>query len=75
VSVLAVLALAAATGGWIVGPARAYERILAFGAALLLLYLEPLTIGVGVALLGVAVAVHLVRRRFTSPVPDPQGGM
>ncbi|MGH3487151.1 MAG: TRAP transporter permease [Actinopolymorphaceae bacterium] len=74
VSVLAVAALAAATGGWIVGPARAYERILAFGAALLLLYLEPLSVGIGLALLGVAVAVHLIRRRLAPPVPDLQGG-
>ena len=70
VSVLAVAALAAATGGWIIGPAHVVERVLAFGAALLLLYLEPTTIGVGGALLGVAVAIHLIRRRLRSPVPD-----
>jgi TRAP transporter 4TM/12TM fusion protein len=70
VSVVAVAALAAATGGWIVGPAHVVERVLAFGAALLLLYLEPTTLGVGGALLGVAVAVHLVRRRLGSPAAD-----
>ena len=75
VSVLAVAALAAAAGGWIVGPAHVGERVLAFGAALLLLYLEPLTIGVGVGLLGLAVAVHLLRRRLVSPATDSQGSM
>ena len=49
--------------------------MLAFGAALLLLYLEPLTIGVGVGLLGLAVAVHLLRRRLVSPATDSQGSM
>ena len=73
VSVLAVAALAAAAGGWIIGPARVVERVLAFGAALLLLYLEPLTVGVGVALLGLAVAVHLVRRRLVPPAVDSKG--
>ncbi|WP_020578777.1 TRAP transporter permease [Actinopolymorpha alba] len=73
VSVVAVAALAVATGGWIVGPAHAAERVLAFAAALLLLYLKPLTIGLGVLLLVVAVATHLARRRFASPVPNSRG--
>ncbi len=77
VSVLAVAALAAATGGWIVGPANAPERVLAFAAALLLLYLEPLTAGIGGALICAAVVLHLLRRRLRSrpgaPVPDTQG--
>ncbi|GAA5035630.1 TRAP transporter permease [Actinopolymorpha pittospori] len=73
VSILAVAALAAAAGGWILGPANAAERVLAFAGALLLLYLEPLTVGLGVALLVVAVAVHLLRRRIRTPVADSQG--
>jgi TRAP transporter 4TM/12TM fusion protein len=63
VSALAVAALAAATGRWILGPAGVPERVLAAVAALALLYLEPLTIAVGLAALGTAVAVHLLTRR------------
>jgi TRAP transporter 4TM/12TM fusion protein len=74
VSVVAVAALAAATGGWIVGPAHAVERLLAFAAALLLLYLEPITIGLGGALVVLAVAVHLLRRRLVRPALDSRGG-
>jgi TRAP-type uncharacterized transport system fused permease subunit len=63
VSAVAVAALAVATGGWLLGPARAPERVLAGLAALLLLYLEPLTIAVGAGLAVAAVAVHLATRR------------
>jgi TRAP-type uncharacterized transport system fused permease subunit len=63
VSAVAVAALAVATGGWLLGPARPPERVLAGLAALCLLYLEPLTIAVGAGLLVVAVAVHLALRR------------
>ena len=41
VSAVAVAALAVATGGWLLGPARLPERVLAGLAAPLLLYLEP----------------------------------
>jgi TRAP-type uncharacterized transport system fused permease subunit len=51
-SALAVMALAAATGRWIVGPAGVPERVLAAVAALALLYLEPLTIASGWRRLG-----------------------
>jgi TRAP-type uncharacterized transport system fused permease subunit len=63
VSALAVPALAAATGRWIVGPAGVAERLLAALAALALLYLEPVTIAIGLAALGAAVAIHLLARR------------
>jgi TRAP-type uncharacterized transport system fused permease subunit len=63
VSALAVTALAAATGRWIVGPAGVPERLLAALAALALLYLEPITIAIGLAALGAAVAIHLLARR------------
>jgi hypothetical protein len=39
------------------------ERVLAAVAALALLYLEPVTIAIGLAALAAAVAVHLVARR------------
>jgi TRAP transporter 4TM/12TM fusion protein len=71
VSALAVAALAVATGAWLLGPARWPERVLAAAAALLLLYLAPLTIAIGAGLLVLAVAVHIVtggRTREPAPV-------
>jgi TRAP transporter 4TM/12TM fusion protein len=63
VSVVAVAALALATGAWLAGPAGWPERVLASLAAVLLLYLEPAAIGAGLALAAAAVAVHLLTRR------------
>jgi TRAP transporter 4TM/12TM fusion protein len=63
VSVIAVAALALATGAWLAGPAGWPERALAGLAAVLLLYLEPAAIGAGLALAAAAVAVHLLTRR------------
>ncbi|MGN9840005.1 TRAP transporter permease [Nonomuraea sp. H19] len=63
VSAVAVAALAMATGG-LSGPA---ERVLAAVAAVLLLFLEPVPIVAGLAVLAVAAAVHLVRRRRRDP--------
>jgi len=63
VSVVAVAALALATGAWLAGPASWPERVLAGLAAVLLLYLEPAAIGAGLALAAAAVAVHLLTRR------------
>ena len=72
VSAVAVAALAVATGGWLLGPARLPERVLAGLGALFLLYLEPLTIAVGAGLLVAAVAVHLALRR-SGGAPSPSG--
>jgi TRAP transporter 4TM/12TM fusion protein len=69
VSALAVAALAAATGRWIVGPAGMPERILAAVAALALLYLEPITIAIGLAALAAAIAIHLIARRTRGEAP------
>ncbi|WP_406307043.1 TRAP transporter fused permease subunit [Streptomyces sp. NBC_00885] len=63
VSALAVAALAAATGGWMLGPSTPVERGLCAVAALLLLYLEPVSLIAGSALSAVALAIHVVRRR------------
>ncbi|TMR93531.1 TRAP transporter fused permease subunit [Nonomuraea basaltis] len=63
VSAVAVAALAMATGGLSGWP----ERLLAAVAAVLLLFLEPLPIVAGLAMLAVAGAVHLVRRRRRDP--------
>jgi TRAP transporter 4TM/12TM fusion protein len=62
VSIVAVAALAAVTGGWIAGPATRLQRLLCLPAAVLLLYLQPLTIGVGLAFLVAAVAANLITR-------------
>jgi TRAP-type uncharacterized transport system fused permease subunit len=66
VSALGVAALAVVTGGWLFGPARWPERALCVPAALLLLYLQPLSIAIGVGFVVVAVVVHLLGRRRSS---------
>ncbi|MEV0676773.1 TRAP transporter fused permease subunit [Actinosynnema sp. NPDC050436] len=58
-SAVGVAALAALTGGRMLGPARWPERLLCLPAALALLTLQPVAVAVGLALLLVAVAVHL----------------
>jgi len=59
VSALAVTALAVALGGWLRGPVRPPVRTLAGAGALILLYLEPLWIAIGAAVVAVAVLLHL----------------
>ena len=71
VSAFGVAALAVVTGGWLFGPARWPERALCVPAALLLLYLQPLSIAVGVGFFVVAVVVHLLGRR-TPREEEPQ---
>ncbi|MBB2911429.1 TRAP transporter 4TM/12TM fusion protein [Streptosporangium becharense] len=63
VSSLAVAALAAATGGWLLGPAGAAERALCGVAAVLLLFLSPLPVLAGAGVLILAVFLHLLVRR------------
>jgi TRAP-type uncharacterized transport system fused permease subunit len=63
VSLLAVAALAAASGGWIAREADPVQRGLCLIAALLLLYLQPITIGAGAAVLAVAVILNLLTTR------------
>ena len=70
VSIVAVAALAAVTGGWIVGPASWVQRLLCAPAAILLLYLQPLTVGVGLAFLAASVAANLITRS-ARPVGEP----
>jgi TRAP-type uncharacterized transport system fused permease subunit len=77
VSMLAVAALAVVTGGWIVIATSWVERLLCVPAALLLLYLAPVTIAVGIGLLFVAVVINLVRQRRSTnadPTPPPRSG-
>ncbi|MEW2352351.1 TRAP transporter fused permease subunit [Spirillospora sp. NPDC029432] len=72
VSAVAVAALAAVTGGWILGPAGPAERLLCAGAAGALLYLRPESVAAGLGLLAAAVLLHLARRRRTA-VPSTTG--
>ncbi|MDQ4102274.1 MAG: TRAP transporter fused permease subunit [Actinomycetota bacterium] len=65
ISAVAVAALAVATGGWLVRRAGWPERVLCLLAALLLLYLEPVVIACGAALLAFAVVLHLLTSRPT----------
>jgi TRAP-type uncharacterized transport system fused permease subunit len=59
---LGVMALAVVTCGWMIGPARWPERVLCIPATLLLLYLQPWTIALGLGLLATAIALHLLAR-------------
>ena len=62
VSAVGVAALAVVTTGWLAGPARWPERVLCVPAALLLLYLQPISIAIGIGFALVAVVVHLFLR-------------
>jgi TRAP transporter 4TM/12TM fusion protein len=74
VSLLAVGALAVATGAWLFGPAHWPERLLLGAGSLPLLVLEPLYIAAGTAIIALGVAVHLLgrvaRRRKGAPQED-----
>lgn len=70
VSMLAIAALAVVTGGWLFGPASRLVRALCVPAAALLLYLQPFSIGVGLAFLAAAVLTAFVTRSRTTP-PNP----
>ncbi|MHA7209408.1 TRAP transporter permease [Arthrobacter sp. MDT1-65] len=64
VSLLAVGALAVATGAWLFGPARWPERILLGLGSLPMLVMEPMYIGIGAAIIAVGVVVHLIGLRM-----------
>jgi TRAP transporter 4TM/12TM fusion protein len=66
----AVAALAVVTTGWMFGPTGLLERLLCVPAALLLLYLSPVSMAAGAILLAAAVAVQLVRRRASRSQPQ-----
>ena len=70
VGAVAVAATAAATFGWIAGPAGWPERALCLVAAVMLLFLQPAFILAGLAVAATAVVVHLVRRRMSTPAPE-----
>jgi TRAP transporter 4TM/12TM fusion protein len=58
---LAVTALAAAAGGWIIAKANLVERLIVAAAGLALFYADPWFDAVGLALASIALLVHAVR--------------
>ncbi len=67
VSAVAVCGLGVALGGWLRGPVRMPLRVLAGAGSVVLLYLEPLWIAVGLAALVLALAAHLLVGRRAAP--------
>ncbi len=63
VGALAVAALAVVTGGWMAKRAAWPERMLCAPAAALLLYLNPVTIAIGIGLLAIALLLNIVVTR------------
>jgi len=68
VSAVAVLGPGVALGGWLRGPVPLPLRLLAAAGSVILLYLEPLWIGIGLAVLAVALIAQLALPRRT-PLP------
>jgi TRAP transporter 4TM/12TM fusion protein len=67
---VAVASLAVVTGAWLLGPARWPERALFAVAAIALLVMAPLAVGIGAAAIVAGLAVHLLeRRRSTGAAP------
>ena len=60
-------ALGVALGGWLRGPVRLPLRLLAGAGSVILLYLEPLWIVIGLAVLGVALAAQLALPKRAAP--------
>lgn len=61
---LSVAALSVATGAWLRSKARLPERLILGASGLMMLYLEPLWVGIGTAGIIVGVAVHLLLYRM-----------
>lgn len=63
-----IVALSVTVGGWVlgVGPASVFARVFSAAAAVLLLFLDPLTIAAGSVALLIAVAVTINDRRRRS---------
>ncbi|WP_081416451.1 TRAP transporter permease [Arthrobacter castelli] len=70
-SVVAVAALAVATGAWLIGPAKWPERVLLGVGALTLLAMEPIAMAVGAGLIVVGLLIHLAGHRRDRGRPDP----
>lgn len=61
---LSVAALSVATGAWLRGRARLPERIVCLVAGVILLYIEPLWVAIGVGVFVVGIALHFALRTF-----------
>jgi TRAP transporter 4TM/12TM fusion protein len=70
-SVVAVSALAVATGAWLLGPAGWPERILLGIGAIALLVMEPIFMAVGAGAIALGLVVHLIGRRRRSGEEPP----
>ncbi len=73
VAFLGVAALAGTTGGWLRAPATVPERCGFFVAALLLLYLQPVSVVTGLVVLVLTAGVHLLRTRGNRSAGDTPG--
>ena len=69
-SAAAVAALAVVTGAWLLGPAGWPERALFAVAAVALLVMAPVPIGIGALAIVAGFLVHLARRRARRDRPD-----
>jgi TRAP transporter 4TM/12TM fusion protein len=70
-SCLAVASLAVVTGSWLFGPAKVPERLLFFVAAIALLVMEPMWIGIGIAFMAAGSVVHLIGRKASRGASSP----
>jgi TRAP transporter 4TM/12TM fusion protein len=69
-AVVGVTALAASLSGYLLRPARLFERVLLFGAAIVLIKPGLLTDLVGFGLLGAVILSQQILRPAPEPVPD-----
>ena len=74
-SVVAVAALAVATGGWLIGPAKWPERVLLGVGSIPLLVMEPLPMALGAAASVAGLLLHLAGRRRGSRVESSAGSV
>jgi TRAP transporter 4TM/12TM fusion protein len=74
VSAVAVAGLAVALGGWLRGPVGVPARVLAAAGSVLLLYLEPLWIAIGLGVLALGLVLHFVLSRDAPDAARPHDG-
>ena len=74
VSAVAVAGLAVALGGWLRGPVGVPARVLAGAGSVLLLYLEPLWIAIGLGVLALGLVLHFVLSRDAPETARPHDG-
>jgi TRAP-type uncharacterized transport system fused permease subunit len=67
VSAVAVCGLGVALGGWLRGHVRLPLRVLAGAGSVILLYLEPMWIVIGLGVLAAALIIHLALPRQDAP--------